>query len=127
MPTINKFISNLDKEKRDRDKEIDRINKERKKQAKAGQDGDVQPHQETTHIKSNQKEVTDPVTGKQVVIEDVNKDMIKHVTDPVVRCYTICFQRLDFDSVHLAICAKCKPWQRHSKYQQESSHSGLGH
>ncbi|KAF2233295.1 hypothetical protein EV356DRAFT_533932 [Viridothelium virens] len=84
VPTINKFIANLDKEKKERDKEVDRINKEKKRAQKAGQDGDVMPHQETTHIKAHQKEVTDPVTGKQVVIEDVNKDMVKNVENPVL-------------------------------------------
>lgn len=87
VPTINKFIANLDKEKKERDKEIDKISKEKKRAQKAGQDGDVQPHQETTRVKANQKEVTDPVTGNQVVIEDVNKDMVKQVENPVVRKY----------------------------------------
>ncbi|KAI9707841.1 MAG: hypothetical protein M1820_004446 [Bogoriella megaspora] len=84
IPTINKFIENLDREKKERDKAIDAEKKEQKRRQKYGESGDATPHQETPHVKANQKEVTDPVTGNKVVIEDVNKDMLKNVENPVL-------------------------------------------
>jgi hypothetical protein len=73
IPTVQKFIENLDKGKKDRDKQID--------QRQADKSSSVQGHKANPKGE-NQREATDPVTGKQVVIEDATKEMYKHVTDP---------------------------------------------
>src|ERR1700761_5057702 len=82
VPTINKFLENLDRDKKERDREID----EQKKLASQPQEdaGDAVPHKTAPKAKSGQKSVTDPVTGNVVVIEDAHKDMLKHVENPMV-------------------------------------------
>jgi len=102
IPTVKQFMENLDKDKKHRDKEID----ERAKAAKAqtgtapttptradkktpattpktpAQDG-VQDHKfQQKTVEGTEKTVTDPTTGREVVIADVNKDMIDEVENP---------------------------------------------
>ena len=36
-------------------------------------------------IKGTQKKVTDPTTGRQVVIEDVNEETMENVKNPMVQ------------------------------------------
>ncbi|KAF2479248.1 hypothetical protein BDY17DRAFT_319216 [Neohortaea acidophila] len=79
IPTIGKFIDSLDKDKKERDRQID----EAKKHGKAG-DSDVQAHVNEKPQATGQKIVTDPVTGKQVTIENVNKDFMKNVENPML-------------------------------------------
>ncbi|KAI9753804.1 MAG: hypothetical protein M4579_004985 [Chaenotheca gracillima] len=73
IPNIQKFIEELDSDKKNRDKQID-------EQSKSG-GGGVRPHQ-NDNTKHNRKTVTDPVTGKDVDIEDVDKSYMKAVDDP---------------------------------------------
>lgn len=81
IPTINQFIERLDKDKRERDKALDEQNKQRRAQ----QSGDVVPHQnETKQEAKGQKVVTDPTTGNQITIEDVNKSMIDRAKNPTL-------------------------------------------
>lgn len=76
VPTVKKFLESLDKDKQERDRAIEQQ--------------DQQPQTLTAHkqhprgIKGTQKEVTDPTTGRQVVIEDVNRDVMKEVDNPKV-------------------------------------------
>ena len=79
VPTVKKFLESLDKDKAARDKKID-------EDAKAGPHaGEAKPHQPTdAGVKGTQKTVTDPTTGKQVTIEDVNDEMIKNVENPML-------------------------------------------
>jgi hypothetical protein len=75
VPTVKKFIESLDKDKAERDRQLD----EQEKQAA----GDATPHKVAkTRTSGRQKTVTDPVTGNQVVIEDVGKGMMKAVDNP---------------------------------------------
>ncbi|KAL1305090.1 hypothetical protein AAFC00_002023 [Neodothiora populina] len=83
IPTINQFIDKLDKDKKDRDRQIDQDIKSRNAQRPAT-GGDVQEHHATLHPKENQKLVTDPTTGKEVIIEDVNKDMVETAKNPML-------------------------------------------
>jgi hypothetical protein len=76
IPTVQKFIENLDKGKKDRDKQIDEA---QKRKAQSG----VEAHRPNPKGK-NQREATDPVTGRDVVIEDATSAMYKHVTDPLL-------------------------------------------
>jgi hypothetical protein len=77
VPTVKKFIENLDKDKADRDRKLDEQN------ATAKKTGEAVPHKAPkAGIEGTQKTVTDPTTGREVVIEDVNKDMMKQVENP---------------------------------------------
>jgi hypothetical protein len=82
IPTINQFIERLDRDKSTRDKQIE---EQRKQQAQ--NPSDAVPHQQSTnlHVKENQQKVTDPTTGKEVVIEDVNQEMVDAAKNPMVR------------------------------------------
>lgn len=81
IPTVNQFLERLDGDKKKRDKEIDQQRAARESKRESGE---VQPHQEQLRPKENQKTVTDPTTGQEVVIEDVNKDMVERAKNPVV-------------------------------------------
>lgn len=85
IPTINEFLSRLDVGKKDRDQKIDGKNGKAPKQNKSAGADDSIPHQsQKPKAGKNQKTVTDPVTGKEVVIEDVNADMMETVKNPTL-------------------------------------------
>jgi len=92
VPTINKFLESLDRDKKSRDKEIDEQKRIAAQQKTNG--GDVVPHQNAPTAKKGQQTVTDPVTGKEVVIEDANKDMLKQVENPIV-----CIPKISLKSI----------------------------
>jgi len=75
IPTVKQFIENLDKDKADRDKHID---------ASLQQSSTAQSHEPVSErqVKGTERTVTDPTTGKDVVIADVSKEMMKEVDDP---------------------------------------------
>ena len=76
IPNIQKFVENLDKNKKDRDRQLDEQSKQSKK-----------PTSQSLQDIANRdggKAVTDPTTGKEVVIEDAGKDFMKTVKDPQV-------------------------------------------
>ncbi|KAI9733708.1 MAG: hypothetical protein M1834_003313 [Cirrosporium novae-zelandiae] len=74
VPTVKKFLDNLDKDKKERDKQIE---------GQVTVSGEAVPHTPTKTTKTrSRKTVTDPVTGKNVDIEDVDKDMMKKVDNP---------------------------------------------
>ena len=79
IPNIQKFVESLDKNKRERDRQIDEQNKSNEQQHEGG----IKPHQNAPK-QTGGKTVTDPTTGNQVVIEDVGKDFMKAVRDPQV-------------------------------------------
>lgn len=79
IPNIKEFVENLDKDKKGRDKRID----EEKKLHKLQHEGEATPHTAAPK-QTDGKTVTDPTTGKQVVIDDVGKDFMKAVRDPQV-------------------------------------------
>lgn len=84
IPDIKTFVRNLDKEKRDRDKGLDERRKaEQQRQSHGG--NEVKPHKPGSAIagkEGTRKTVTDPTTGNQVQIEDVDADFMKAVEDP---------------------------------------------
>ncbi|EDU48642.1 meiotically up-regulated gene 190 protein [Pyrenophora tritici-repentis Pt-1C-BFP] len=81
IPTVRQFVDNLDKDKRARDKKLDE--QAANNQQPATQD--AKPHQQAERqVKGTEKTVTDPTTGREVVIADVNKDMINEVENPYV-------------------------------------------
>lgn len=79
IPTINQFIDNLDRSKKDRDKEID--------STAAGnvtiKNQDVVAHKNQDRMKGA-KPVSDPVTQGQVMISDVGKEYMENATNPKV-------------------------------------------
>src|SRR5690242_4515924 len=102
IPTVRQFVENLDKDKKSRDKQIDERTKATKTQGgatpstppRAGkqtsaaspktpiQNG-VEDHKvQKRTIEGTEKTVTDPTTGREVVIADVGKDMVNEVEDP---------------------------------------------
>ena len=111
IPTVKKFIENLDKDKWERDRKLEEQSIALKK---ANQNGEAKPHKEQQlGIKGTQKRVTDPTTGREVVIEDASKDMMKQVENPQVLLapgiFTPCI------NLNIVICAKCKFRKRYSK------------
>lgn len=83
VPTIQKFIESLDKDKRDRDAKIDQEEQEKLKKANQG-NGDVVAYAPEKRRTGHQKEVTDPTTGKIVTIENARKSDFKHVDSPTL-------------------------------------------
>ncbi|KAF2143249.1 uncharacterized protein K452DRAFT_247647 [Aplosporella prunicola CBS 121167] len=80
IPTVKKFIENLDRDKADRDKQLEEQTKLRQQ---GTANGDAVPHKpEKAGKEGTRKTVTDPTTGNDVVIEDVNKDTIERSKDP---------------------------------------------
>jgi len=108
IPTINQFIQNLDKDKADRDRQIDEANQAKAAAERAakkghpfppppagatqqGQSGDAVAHKvQHGGVEGTQKKVTDPTTGRTIIIEDVNKDMVQNAINPVV-CACVAF------------------------------------
>lgn len=85
IPTVNQLLDRLDKDKKDRDRQIDERKKAPKSQQQQGSDGgDAVPHQNQVQAKEGQQTVTDPTSGRQVVIEDVNKEMMENVKNPTL-------------------------------------------
>jgi hypothetical protein len=77
----------LDKDKKGRDREIDEQTKAQKAGNKTGQKattaGGAQPHEmQKRAVDGTEKTVTDPTTGNQVTISDVDKSMMSEVEDP---------------------------------------------
>ncbi|KAK6429949.1 hypothetical protein LTR95_013898, partial [Oleoguttula sp. CCFEE 5521] len=78
IPTVGQFIERLDRDKKARDAQMDQ-------QAKLGGGSDAQTHKNAPPTaKENQQIVTDPTTGKQVVIENVNETMIDRAKNPML-------------------------------------------
>lgn len=90
VPTVRKFLENLDKDKAARDRKLDEEAAGQQKQAAPG--GQPVPHRpQKAGISGTQKTVTDPTTGKEVVIEDVSKSMMDQVENPHVRKHLTSF------------------------------------
>ncbi|KIW44633.1 uncharacterized protein PV06_03088 [Exophiala oligosperma] len=75
IPTVNQFIANLDRNKADRDKGID------ERQRNVGASSEITPHKNEKQ-KNEGKTVTDPVTGRDIVIADVGKEYMKRADNP---------------------------------------------
>jgi hypothetical protein len=81
IPTIQQFIENLDSSKNLRDQEIDEVQKgpPAQQQQKTTTNGSNTPQ---LIAKKHQKIVTDPVSGKEVVIEHAKRGVVDDVRDP---------------------------------------------
>lgn len=78
VPNVQEFLERLDRQKKDRDAAID----EELRQANAS--GPAKEHIEKERKRKHVRTVRDPVTGKDVEIEDVNLDSKEVVENPVV-------------------------------------------
>lgn len=79
IPNIKQFMEGLDKDKRERDAKIDA----EQKQHKTGE-GEAKAHHNDKPKGNNRRTVRDPVTGKDVEIDDIGPEMVKAVDDPHV-------------------------------------------
>ena len=79
VPNIQEFIHRLDRQKKQRDAEID----EQLKANKAN--GDAKDHTPEKRRPKKTRTVRDPVTGKDVEIEDASIDFKSVVDNPMVR------------------------------------------
>lgn len=96
IPRIQKFMSNLDVEKRERNKKIDEEIKERKKKGLPGKEEDVTreqrgpqedetfAHRQREVSKRKTRVVTDPTTGKEIEVEDQDEESMDAVKDNTV-------------------------------------------
>jgi hypothetical protein len=89
VPNIQRFLENMDKDKKARDAQIDA----QATAPSAGPDAmDHSPDNKPVGVKGTRKTVTDPTTGKQVQIEDVDANFMKSVDEPVVGLPAICYE-----------------------------------
>lgn len=74
IPNVHEFVASLDRDKRQRDAKIE---------AQQKGPADRKPAKKATRT------VTDPVTGKEVEIDDVSTDFMKAVENPIVSGSTL--------------------------------------
>lgn len=78
IPNIKQFVEGLDRDKKKRDAEL-----EARMQQNA-HNGEAQAHVPTQKPGKNRRTVKDPVTGKDVEIEDIDSNHMKAAKDPLV-------------------------------------------
>jgi hypothetical protein len=83
IPTVQEFIEKLDLGKKQRDAEIDK-GEDKKTSNVKDELPEARPPTQPLKAGKGQKLVTDPVTGKEIVIENANKTMVGEVHDPKV-------------------------------------------
>lgn len=84
IPNIQGFVESLDKDKKERDKKVEEQMKARTAQGKDGGDAIDHKPDQPSGVMGTRKTVTDPTTGREVEIEDVNADFMKSVDNPQV-------------------------------------------
>lgn len=79
VPNIKQFMENLDRDKKQRDAQID----SKLQTSQDGAGGEVKAHTNTSPRRGkNRRTVRDPVTGKDVEIDDIDGSMVKEANDP---------------------------------------------
>ncbi|KAI1765807.1 hypothetical protein GGR53DRAFT_244386 [Hypoxylon sp. FL1150] len=79
IPNIKEFVAGLDRDKKERDAKIDsELKSNKKNQGIKEHQNDVQSY------KGKGRVVTDPVTGNQVTIDDVNTDFMDAAENPTL-------------------------------------------
>lgn len=96
VPTVQKFIEHLDREKKERDRRIDgenRAKNQRSQQEKAEgrngeqngeKNGEAVSHQPREVSQAKVRTVTDPTTGRDIGVEDQDESSMEAVKDPKV-------------------------------------------
>lgn len=102
IPTISHFMEHIDAEKKERDRRIDEENRAKKERAarekaqatsreqpeQAGQrdqkEGDAVAHKPREVSQAKMRTVTDPTTGKDIGVEDLDETSMEPVKNPMV-------------------------------------------
>ncbi|OQE43624.1 hypothetical protein PENCOP_c003G03882 [Penicillium coprophilum] len=102
IPTIHHFMEHIDAEKKERDRRIDEENRFKQEKAarekaqqasgkqpeQAGQeyqkDGDAVAHKPREVSQAKMRTVTDPTTGKDIGVEDLDETSMEAVTNPML-------------------------------------------
>ncbi|KAL1900887.1 hypothetical protein Sste5346_001948 [Sporothrix stenoceras] len=89
IPNIKQFMDSLDNEKKQRDAQIDaQQSQQQQKQHRLAsankQGGEVADHTENEVSGKRRRVVTDPVTGHEVEIDDMDGKLLKAVRDPIL-------------------------------------------
>lgn len=93
IPTVQKFVEHLDRDKKERDQRIDEENRAKKQHAKqsgtgggqdGGKNGEAVAHQAREISQANVRTVTDPTTGRDIGVEDQNEKSMDAIRDPKV-------------------------------------------
>jgi hypothetical protein len=82
IPNIKQFVESLDKDKRERDAKIER---EQQQRVQAGGES-VQHPPAARKVGKNRRTVRDPVTGRDVEIDDADDSILKQGENPMVCC-----------------------------------------
>lgn len=82
IPNIKEFVAGLDRDKKERDAKIDNESKSNKNNK--GITGVTEHTNSVESYKGKGRVVTDPVTGNQVTIDDVNADFMDAAKNPSV-------------------------------------------
>lgn len=92
IPTVQKFLHNLDEQKEERDRQIDEAKKLKREEErnwqkqKSEQDEGTEATSHHTPLQPRKRgrKVTDPTTGREVEIDDVGEDFMATVKEPQV-------------------------------------------
>lgn len=102
IPTISHFMEHIDAEKKERDRRIDEENRAKKERVtrekaqatskeqpeQAGQrdqkEGDAVAHKPREVSQAKMRTVTDPTTGKDIGVEDLDETSMEPVTNPML-------------------------------------------
>jgi len=87
IPNIQKFVQSLDRDKKERDAKIEADMKQSKASGQPIGGSEAIDHIQDSKAGASgtKKNVTDPVTGREVEIEDVNEHFMKAINNPMVR------------------------------------------
>lgn len=84
IPNIKQFVEGLDRQKKHRDAQIDKQNQNGTANGKANSNTDgARDHIPTQKTGKNRRTIRDPVTGKDVEIEDISSQHLKAAEQPM--------------------------------------------
>ncbi len=114
IPNIKQFMESLDREKKQRDAQIDVLQENKKS-------GEVSDHLQGGQRGKNHREVRDPVTGQDVQIADIDSSYAQGRQEPH-GTYTVPSRPVLLGSLgqqaykvnHLVDCAQRQPRQGHN-------------
>ena len=87
IPNIKQFMEGLDRDKKERDAQLEAQVKQNQQNTQLSQNldnGEAQAHVPTKKPGKNRRTVKDPVTGRDVEIEDIDANHMKTAKDPKV-------------------------------------------
>jgi hypothetical protein len=91
VPTIQKFMERLNREEKEQ-KEYEEAQTARERQTEGG----ASPHQPRKKTKGKTRRVRDPVTGKDMEVEDMDEHSMDTIKDPKVTRSTSCDAKWNF-------------------------------